>query len=92
MSDTNNWDKARDALGVVSLVVSGLEMLDKIVSLGDKGEAALAIARAAIDKLREGISGHASPQAVLTELESLHERLADNDFTYDAALTDKFKR
>lgn len=89
---SNEWDKARDALGTISLVISGVEILGKVLDLegGDVGKV-IATVRDIVNKLRDGLANGSSPQAILTELETLHERLAANDDVADAALRDKFR-
>lgn len=86
-----SWDKARTALTMVSVVIDGLEAIEKLTHVGGaKADAALAATRAVVVALREGIDGTTSPQIVLAQIESLHDALAANDAEALAALHARF--
>lgn len=88
-----SFEKARTALKIADVAITGLEMIEKLTNVGgDKAEAALAGVRAAIELLKKGLAGEATPQAVLTQIETLSSDLAANDAAADAAVDAKFKR
>lgn len=82
----------REAFQMGASALDALEMIQKLTNTGgDRAPAALAAANAAIIALREGLDGKATPQEMLTRIETLHADLAANDASADIALHEKFR-
>jgi hypothetical protein len=81
---------AKEALRMAGVAIDGLAMLDDLIGLGKPVEATLEAIKAALKAIRGGVDGDLSPQAVLIQLESLHEQLAANDAAADAGLSKRF--
>lgn len=81
---------ARTWIQMGEAVVGALETIEKLTNVGgDKAEPALAAIRGVLAALREGTEQNVSPQAVLLQIESLHNAIAHGD---DAALAEVLKR
>lgn len=75
------------------LTEAALETIAKLVGVSDdKAAAALAAIGAIINALRDGTSGKLSPQAALTQIESLHAELAGQKAEAIAKLKERFNR
>lgn len=83
---------ARTMLQMGEVAVGALEAIEKLTHLGGpKAEAALVAIRAVLSALDDGFDGKVSPQAALSQIESLQHAIAQNDATVIAELVARFK-
>lgn len=81
-----------NTLQFAQLTEAALDAIGKLVNVdGNKAAAALVAIKAIVKTLREGTSGKLSPQAALTQIESLHASLASNEAEAVAALRERFE-
>lgn len=79
-----NW------LSMGTALVDAVHLIDKIAHAG--GASALAAIKVATRAIKEGLAGELSPQAVLSQIETLHATIATNDAEIDAELDKRFPR
>jgi hypothetical protein len=86
-----SFDKAKDALKMLEVVLHGLETIQTLTKIGgDKAHQALDTIGAVIDGLIDGFNGKADAKTVEEAIKSLKDKLASNDAAADAALHKKF--
>ncbi len=81
---------ARSWLAMGQAAIEAIEVIGKIADIG--GDHALPAIRAALKALSAGFAGKMSPQAVLSQIESLQSQLASNDADAMSELDKKFPR
>ena len=79
---------AKDGLTIAGIALEQLGPLAGLLGTGTA--AAVAIAKAIVLTLQVGADGKASPQAVLSQIEALHDSLKANDAAADAKAEEKF--
>jgi hypothetical protein len=80
-----------NVLALMKLAEAAVETIAKIANVADEhAPAALMAIKAIIETLKDGQSGKLSPQAALTQIESLHNALDANEEAALAELRARF--
>lgn len=83
---------AREGLTMAGVALDAVELIDKLVHAGGPAEAIVEGLKGLLVSLRDGVAGKTSPQVVMSHLDSLQHKLAEQDAAADAELAGRFPK
>jgi hypothetical protein len=81
---------ARDALKMAGVAIDGIDLLAHLAGIGGPADAVLTAVKTGLEALAKGNAGTMSAQAVVAQLDLLHDGIKANNAAADAYEAAKF--